>query len=579
MAPHISLKLLLTLLLSFGMGMISIAQLDSTVYRQLNRTIRNKPQKAVLVLENLRKQNFDDAYSRQQLHLAEIKIHTALGEYDKALRECIIGLDTLTDTIDENYIDYLTSLGNIYYFSRQRQSAIDCYHKALRHIERKKLKPYRKTKLHSNLGGMYAEEGLYEKSEFHLRASIALHEQSGDEKASSIPYRLLGTNYWMQERYEEARPILISAIARAYANGDSLEIAGALLFYGDLLEKLDQVDSAVYYYQKGLAVVEGTDNPDMTLEAYKHLKDLYPRLNDFKMAYTYANSAYQLQNVIYQKDLADQISQMKIKYETDQLIEKNKTQLAQLESEKVKSRLRLFLVVALVITALFIGTVAYVMVKQQRLKRKTAEQNSIIKLQEERLRISRELHDNIGAQITVIISSLDNLEWQSKRKTAVDHEQIQKLSDFTRKTMQELRETVWAMKKESITSTELDIRIRDYINQVGELCPAIKFSFEGAQRDDFSLDPAQGVNLYRIVQEAVQNAIKHGQAKTISIRTFMKNNKLAAEITDDGCGFDLNTVTKGNGLLNMQNRALQNEITLQLETKKGKGTKVLLEIP
>ncbi len=556
----------------------AFAQVDSVLYEKLGRAIRNNPEKAGVLLEQLKALPKKNTYTLQQIDVAEIKLLTAQGEYDRALKFCIHSLDSLQDTIPQTFVEYITCLGNIYYYTRQRKSSIEYYLAGLQYIDKHNLGKARAARLHNNIGAMYAEERKFDKSEYHLRKAIEILEQTSNGPPSSLPYRVLGTSYWMQGRYEESRPILKNAIRKAVAHGDSLEISGAYIFYGDLLLKLNDLDSVEYYFLKGLEVVRGTDNPDMKLEAFTHLKNLYPLLGRFREAHAYADSAYLLQNQMYRSELAEQISQMKIRYETNKLQQENETRTAQLEAEKAKSRLRLFMVIALVIILLIIATIAYIIVTQQRLKRQAAEQNSIIKLQEERLRISRELHDNIGAQITVIISSLDNLEWQAKKQTPIDHDQIEKLSSFTRQTMQELRETVWAMKKDSISGAELDAKIKDYISKVADLCPDINLTYTCQDKGSFEFDPAQGINLYRIIQEAVQNGIKHGNATSISVSTFMDGEVLKACIVDNGKGFNPETVEKGNGLYNMENRALQSRINYTLHSEVNQGTTVMLEV-
>lgn len=569
----------LMLCLSISLGSIPLAaQIDSVTYEKLGHAIRNNPDKAQAMLQKLEAQSPKTIYTGQQLDIAHIRLLTAQGQYDLAMKACIASLDSLQDTIPEIFVEYIACLGNIYYYTRQRKSSIEYYMAALEYIDAHNLKKSQAAKLHNNIGAMYAEERLFEKSEFHLRKAIELIEETSKGPPSSLPYRVLGTSYWMQGRYQESKPILRNAIHKALAYGDSLEISGAHIFYGDLLLILNELDSVEYYFLEGLKVVRGTDNPDMTLEAYIHLKDLYPKLGRYKEAHAFADSAYLLQTVIYKRDLAEQISQMRIRYETDKLEQENETRTAQLETEKTKSRLRLFIVIALIIAVLIIGTIAYILVSQQRLKRQAAEQNSIIKLQEERLRISRELHDNIGAQITVIISSLDNLEWQAKKQTAIDHDQIEKLSNFTRQTMQELRETVWAMKKDTITGAELDAKIKDYMSKLAELCPDIALSYNNGDYADFSFDPAKGINFYRIIQEAVQNAIKHGDATAIEVQAERKGNRLQATIKDNGKGFDPDTIEKGNGLYNMENRALQSNIQYKLYSMPQKGTTITLQI-
>jgi signal transduction histidine kinase len=177
------------------------------------------------------------------------------------------------------------------------------------------------------------------------------------------------------------------------------------------------------------------------------------------------------------------------------------------------------------------------------------------KLQEQRLNISRDLHDNIGAQLTFIISSVDNIKYAFDITNEKLDNKLSNISSFAKDTIIELRDTIWAMNSNEISFEDLEIRINNYIEKAREAKDQISFSFAiDPVLKTQKLTSVQGMNIYRTIQEALNNAIKYANATVISINAKQVENQLKIIIQDNGVGFDEATVEKGNGLQNMQKR-------------------------
>jgi signal transduction histidine kinase len=196
---------------------------------------------------------------------------------------------------------------------------------------------------------------------------------------------------------------------------------------------------------------------------------------------------------------------------------------------------------------LVIGTISFVGFLKTRklLKKEQADK----KITEERLRISKELHDNIGARITHIISSLDVEMYHRKE----DAKSIETINSFARETMAQLRETIWAVSDKTIFFSEFALRLEQYINQVNSLSIS-NITFKQDPITDFELNPIQTINFYRIIQEAVNNAVKYAKASAITVRVTSSEKIVAIQVQDNGQGFDTNS-THGTGLKGMQGRA------------------------
>ncbi|HCY83071.1 MAG TPA: two-component sensor histidine kinase, partial [Xanthomarina gelatinilytica] len=105
--------------------------------------------------------------------------------------------------------------------------------------------------------------------------------------------------------------------------------------------------------------------------------------------------------------------------------------------------------------------------KETELKEALIKIETQNKLQDQRLRISRDLHDNIGAQLTFIISSLDNLKYGFKLPDNLN-DKLKYISEFTSSTIYELRDTIWAMNKSEISFEDLQSRISNFIEKANK---------------------------------------------------------------------------------------------------------------
>lgn len=202
------------------------------------------------------------------------------------------------------------------------------------------------------------------------------------------------------------------------------------------------------------------------------------------------------------------------------------------------------------------------------------------KIHLERERISRDLHDHLGAQISYFISTADFIAYGLEQHTSEQSRKLlQELSNGGRTTMQELRETIWALNKASYTASEFAERLRTYFSQhLASDTLQWKLAIDG--NTDTVLQPALLLNTFRIIQEALSNVKKHADAKLFTIEMRVTEKEFIVTISDDGIGFDLKSSPEGHyGLDNMQLRATETGGTLDVNSEKGKGTKLVFTAP
>jgi signal transduction histidine kinase/ligand-binding sensor domain-containing protein len=223
-----------------------------------------------------------------------------------------------------------------------------------------------------------------------------------------------------------------------------------------------------------------------------------------------------------------------------------------------------------------IGAVSLIITEYNRRKyiqkiRSLEMQNQI---QLERERISRELHDNIGSQISFISSISDWLI--DKRLQMNKDEELQQIigiNNTAKNVMMNLRETIWTLQKEEITIQEFFDKFKAYVISILQLRPGIEFKAEENIDTNFILTPTETLNIFRICQECLNNVLKHAEATLIKIFIYSDDKLFKILIEDNGIGFD--TEKKLNehfGLANMKYRAEDLKANILIQSAEGRGT-------
>ena len=219
------------------------------------------------------------------------------------------------------------------------------------------------------------------------------------------------------------------------------------------------------------------------------------------------------------------------------------------------------------------------LVTRQRYLRKLKVLHMQQEVQQERERISRELHDNIGAQLSYISSNIDwVLESPVQLSKPEENKRLYSINDTAKNLINNLRETIWALKKEEICLDELSDKLKVYVRQQMSLQPTLAWHIAENISCNVRFTPTEALNIFRICQEAVHNALKHGQANEliIDISSDEKNNYRIV-VNDNGVGFIQQPTYNGHfGLEHMYHRAVELGAKLTIESAPGSGTRVIL---
>ncbi|MES2703613.1 MAG: histidine kinase [Bacteroidota bacterium] len=215
---------------------------------------------------------------------------------------------------------------------------------------------------------------------------------------------------------------------------------------------------------------------------------------------------------------------------------------------------------------------------QAQLKWKLKKLEDEQKVIRERLRISRELHDNVGSQLTSLIAGLEGTGiLLRKQQPELLQKKLDHLHSSARESMHQLRDSIWALNTEAVALSALLLRFETWLNGIMQSYPDISINITNNVTADSMLDPVKSLNLFRIMQESVHNVLKHAHATTVDITYTAGADALTIQVKDNGRGFDT-AAANGHGTRFMRARAQEMAANLAVESAKDQGTNITLNL-
>ncbi|HKR04909.1 MAG TPA: two-component regulator propeller domain-containing protein, partial [Bacteroidia bacterium] len=222
------------------------------------------------------------------------------------------------------------------------------------------------------------------------------------------------------------------------------------------------------------------------------------------------------------------------------------------------------MVIALVITAMIFILFRY------RLQQK-------LKLQSVRNRIARDLHDEIGSNLSSIILFSEVAKQKSKDSEPSVFPLLKKISDYTQTSQEAINDIVWMINSRNDRFENIIIRMRAIAAEMFE-AKQINFILNFDEKlNHLKMGMDERKNFYLIYKEAINNIVKYAACNNVNINLTCRHSSIYLHIKDDGIGFDIKNKSKGNGLINMQKRAEMLEGILNVSAEPGKGTTIELK--
>jgi signal transduction histidine kinase len=231
---------------------------------------------------------------------------------------------------------------------------------------------------------------------------------------------------------------------------------------------------------------------------------------------------------------------------------------------------------AAVLTVIILAVLLTRYFVQRKLRKKIREFEEQERLNRERHRISREMHDDIGAGLTQIIMMSESAK---HKKADAGNRELEDIADTSRRLVNSMSEIIWSLNPENKTLEQLFAYMREQLHKQLEYS-GIPYNLDLPEGyGSMLLGNEQRRNILLVTKEIVNNAVKHSNASSLSVAASVDGQQVIFTISDNGRGFDSNRVSGGNGLRNIRHRVEELGGTLELETSPGNGCRYTYSIP
>lgn len=548
------------------------------------------------------KKNYD-TLGIGQCYMTMTGAYLTKSDYAKALEFGLLSNKILRN--QKSLLDYNRSfqnLGNVYVVLEQYDKALDIYHNCYE-TARQMSELDMAAEALTNIAVIHYQLKDYENNEKYLREAISYYEKSGNQKMLTKLNTNLSAFYYQLGKYKEAIESAKVALKWARQLNLKLDEVSVLINLGACYKKIEKYSEAENYYLEALPLAEENDFINELRILYQKLSYLYEEKGNYKLALEYQREHGYVKEYILNESNQKQIAELQAKYE----YEENQAHILRLENEKIKNksdtqklrderqklRTRNYILIG------SLGTLALVLFLIVRLYRVKGKKNKIINEQrirqledekkllaarsilegqeKERQRIARELHDGIGVLLSTASIHFSNLKEQDTDKTTL--ELAGTAYDFLQKAGTEVRRISHNMMPVVLQKFGLCAALEDLFDEVAD-SSTIEIHHSIAECPERFPEKFE-VIIYRIVQEMLNNTLKHAEADRIDFNISISEKTIHIMYRDNGVGFDEKAAgqTRGLGLSGISSRVDYLNGKLHLQTSHGTGCEYRIDIP
>lgn len=440
-----------------------------------------------------------------------------------------------------------------------------------------------------NLGIICLREEKFDQAINYHQQALKIFKALKDTSEIAFVYNDLGATYSQKGDQPRGIKYLKESIRLREQMNESNELAYTYNYLGEAYNRQGNFLEAEKWIKKALAFAIEIHNNKQNLEALQSVSDFYASNKKADSAYKYLKLYKLFADSLSKIDRTKTIDELTTKYETEkkeqqiQILNQDK-ELQTLEIESKNYMIGVILVLILA-TVLFAGFT----LQKRKSKEKITLQQEIIKQQDiatkavldaeekERRRISGDLHDGVGQMLSASLLNLNSFYQGIKSKLSSEEETKAKTTiELLTDSYDEMRSVSHQMMPNALLKSGLSVAIREFLNKIESEQLKVSLSVNGlSQRLDEQIETV----MYRVVQECVNNIIKHAKADRISIQISKDEDGINCTVEDNGIGFNPKTKFKGIGLSNMQSRIAFLKGEVEIESAEGKGTLVNIFIP
>jgi signal transduction histidine kinase len=363
--------------------------------------------------------------------------------------------------------------------------------------------------------------------------------------------------------------------------GEPFYLVADLAQLGKFYASVKQFDKGIATIQEGIAIAAANKLNSKLLFLHTMLAENYKAANDLVHYSQTLSTIIDLKDTLYNQNSAEAMTALQTEYE----FQKKENIIIQQRLDLVQKTYWMYAAGALL---LFGALLWYLNHKsnrrkqQQKLALARAEEKRMMEKaiadaqEKERKRIAADLHDNLGAYAAAISSNVDSITTALKSQDGTGA--YAELKANSQAIVSQLNDTIWVLTKEVLALTAISDRLKVFIQRLNSSYPTVKIDVNEQIETDQLLAPMQAFHLFKILQEAIVNALKHSNCSELTI-TLESRLRWQIQIADNGKGMLLHNGMEqagGNGMRNMKNRAEEAGWTIEWTELEPTGTAVTI---
>lgn len=438
----------------------------------------------------------------------------------------------------------------------------------------------------SNLGMSYEKKKNHKKALLLFKESLAIGKKINNLEAVAAQMQNIASIYFSLGEYDKLQPYYSKAL-ELYTNlgsseGMSISFRGLSLYY---LSK-NQLDTAEEFSKKSLKVLNKKNSPFQHRKILETLSNISYAKHDMKTAEKYLALSEIIGDSIANEKIKRNILELEKKYQTEKKDALLKLQKAEIKHKQFLNYLFGGFAIVLLLSSylLYKNFTAKRRINEQKIiqleteKQLTASEAVLKGEDQERTRIAKDLHDGLGGMLSGIKYSFNTMKG-NLIMTPDNAQAFNKSMDMLDQSIKEMRRVAHNMMPEALIRFGIDAALRDYCTEINN-SGAVKAIYQSMGMEKVVFEQNIAIAIYRIVQELLNNSLKHAEATELIVQLFYENSKLIVNVEDNGKGFDtaILNYSKGIGWGNIQSRVDYLKGKLDIQTEANKGTSVHIEI-
>jgi signal transduction histidine kinase len=468
--------------------------------------------------------------------------------------------------------------GNCYTLLFEQKKALENYQTALELAKQNKFL-YLQADVQRNIASIYIVRQQINEAEKWLEKSVAIYQSLSDKHSTSYlnTRYLLMACYHHTKKIKEVLPVCKELVDELRQSKEKELLVSVLLFYAECLIEAQETEIAVDIIEEAEKIVNEGDDIELKVQFFREKSKMLMAKKDSEGAYNSLLEAFNNYPKILNKEVAQTASEAEIKYKTKLLAEEKKRAEAEKQNAETKFRYLFILIIILIIVSIVFLMFRNKQLKIQReIKIKEERMTALLEGEEkERERISKELHDGIVQELTAFKFGLNGLE---KNLPDEDRTSLIQLNSDISRISNEVRELSYQMMPVTLKELGLINALNELLNR-SLLRQGIEVEFNSFGLSE-RLSEKIETTVYRIVQELINNTIKHSNASHVSLLLQLRNQVLQVTYEDNGIGYDTETVKKGIGLNSLGSRIKLVRGSFDIESSQmSGGTTAYIRIP